>query len=338
MSSPRFECDLQALEQNLKMLRRLSQESGIYTLHALKAFALPQTFALIRKYLSGASASSLHEARLAKKIGGEVHTYTPAFKSETFEEIANLSDKVIFNSLSQWERFSSTCNASMGLRLNLQLDVDIPEHCNPNRRYSRLGITHLERIPKEVEGLHVHALCSQNVEGFLNILHTLETRYDLSALQWLNLGGGHALTNNTYRHDRFIEQTQNFLKRHNHLKLYIEPGEAVVKNCGTLVATVLDIVRNEIDIAILDISVEVHLIDVMLTKQSPKVKGASQEGAYMYQLGGISCAAGDIISTYRFDVPLHVGDEIVFEDMMAYTLVKQTRFNGVEGAAVAVKN
>ncbi len=341
--TPRFVCEMAKLQENLKVLENIQKRADVDILLALKGFALKETFSLMRRYLSGTSASSLNEARVAKDFNKEIHTYLPAYAEDEILEIAAISDTLIFNSLSQFDRFYSQVKerASCGLRINLELDFNLPEHCNANAKGSRLGVvaSSLHVIPKEVEGLHVHALCSQNADAFFTLISELEDRYSqhFKQLKWINFGGGHALTCKEYDVEYLIKILKDFKQKYPHLRLYLEPSEAVVHEAGYLEAKVLDIVHNEIDIAILDASIEVHLTDIMLTKQPPKVRGSVKDGRYTYQLAGCSCAAGDIFGTYSFEKPLKVSDKIIFENKLAYTIVKTTTFNGINPANLVLK-
>ncbi|MEA3523337.1 MAG: carboxynorspermidine decarboxylase [Campylobacterota bacterium] len=344
IKTPLFICEMTKLEENLKLLKDIQAQSGVKILLALKGFSLHVSFPLIAKYLYGASASSYNEVRLAKeKFAKEVHTYCPAYKDDELEEIATMSDSIIFNSLAQYERFYPQIKekASCGLRINLEMPFDLPKHCNANRKQSRFGVLGdtLKELPQAIEGLHVHALCSQKSDAFEAMLHVLEKQFSkhLHQLKWVNFGGGHALTCKEYDTKHLVQILENFQRKYPNLTLYIEPSEAIVHETGILVASVLDIVHNEIDIAILDISVEVHMIDVMLTKKSPQVREHSKEGEYHYQLAGCSCAAGDIFGNYSFEKPLQVGDRVVFENQMAYSMVKSTFFNGINPADIAIK-
>lgn len=342
LPSPLFVCEMQKLENNLQLLESIQSQSGVKILLALKGFSLHVSFALIGKYLCGASASSYNEAHLAKeKFKKEVHTYAPAYKDDEIEAIAQMSDTIIFNSLTQYERFYTKVKAhsSCGLRVNLELPFELPNYCNPNRKQSRLGLlaSSLEVIPQGIEGLHVHALCSAKSDRFEVMIQELEKQFSsvLAQLKWINFGGGHALTCKEYDREHLIEILKTFGQKYPNLTLYMEPSEAIVHEAGVLVATVLDIVHNEIDIAILDISIEVHMLDVMMTQNQPRLRESSAHAKLSYQLAGISCAAGDIIGTYTFDEPLHVGDQITFENQMAYSMVKSTFFNGINPASIA---
>ncbi|MEA2110500.1 MAG: carboxynorspermidine decarboxylase [Campylobacterota bacterium] len=344
VETPVFVCEMKQLEANLKLLDDIQDKSGVKILLALKGFALHESFSLISRYLQGASASSLNEARLAyEKFSKEVHTYSPAFKERELLEIAKISTTCIFNSLSQYHQFYPKIKemTSCGLRINLEMSFDIPSHCNANRKQSRFGVLAeaLEVVPQGLEGLHVHALCSQDSYALEEVIVKFEQQFssELHKLKWLNLGGGHRFTCKHYNREHFISIMKNFQEKYPNLTLYVEPSEAIVHESGVLVATVLDLVHNEVDIAILDVSVEVHMTDVMLTKVSPVVHNAQSSGAYCYQLAGNSCAAGDVFGDYYFKEPLIVGDKIVFLDQMAYSMVKSTGFNGINPANIALK-
>jgi carboxynorspermidine decarboxylase len=345
LQTPVFVCDMAKLEANVKALDAIQRECGVKILLALKGFSLYQCFSLMAKYLCGTSVSSYNEARLSyETFGKEIHSYLPAFKAQEIDAIAHMSDTLIFNSLSQYERFYPQIKTltSCGLRVNLELPFDLPTYCNPNRKQSRLGVlgASLATLPEGIEGLHVHALCSGKADAFEVIINALEKQFSsqLKQLKWINFGGGHALTCEAYDRMHLIEMLKEFQQKYPHLTLYMEPSEAIVHEAGVLVASVLDIVHNDIDIAILDISIEVHMLDVMMTHNPPRVRNSVKGAKHLYQLAGVSCAAGDIIGTYGFEKPLHVNDQIVFENQMAYSMVKSTFFNGINPANIALIN
>ncbi len=345
VSTPVFICEMEKLERNLKVLDQIQKESGAKILLSLKGFALYESFGLIRTYLSGASASSLNETKLAaEKFKKELHTYLPAYKEEEVERIAMLSDTVIFNSLEQWHCYYPLIkeSASCGVRLNLELPFNTPPPCNPNRLHSRLGVRVPElllAIPKGLEGLHIHALCAQNSDALEQMIEGLEKHFSplLKKLKWLNLGGGHSMTHDNYDTKHLIKIVQALYKRYPQLSIYLEPSEAVVHESGVLVTTVLDVIHNGIDIAILDISVEVHMTDLLITKVTPNLRESSPTGSYVYELAGVSCAAGDVFGTYAFEAPLSIGQTLVFENQMQYSMVKTTSFNGINAASIAIK-
>jgi carboxynorspermidine decarboxylase len=353
--SPCFLIDEAKLAENLAILGEVQQEANVCILFALKAYALWKSFPLIRRTLVGACAGSLFEVRLAReKLGGEVHTYSPAFRDEEFPHILRDSDYVIFNSLSQLQHFLpavTNSRVSVGIRVNPE--VRTPgvkyEAYNPCTCHSRLGVTREQLEGNALDGVtgfHVHALCEQGADAFEALLEAFEASFGqyLPKLTWVNFGGGHLITDESYDRARFVRCLQGFQDRNpNILRIYIEPGEAVVLNAGYLVARVLDIIRNELDIAILDISVEAHIPDVLLTRHEPvpyvpKILGAGPSGKFefTYILGGSSCAAGDVIGEYSFSRRLQVGDRLIFTDMAQYSMVKTSMFCGVGHPAIAI--
>jgi carboxynorspermidine decarboxylase len=347
LPSPCFVCEEELLENNLKLLKKVQDEANVNILLALKGFALYSTFDLCKKYLKGCCASGLNEAILAhEEFNGEVHTYSPAFKPDEFEQITQISNHIVFNSFSQLELYKDKIKEqnSIGLRVNPEVstvDVDI---YNPCGVFSRLGITKKEfqkELPAIVEGLHFHALCEQNVDALQKVLEKFEQNFSMyfDQLKWINFGGGHHITRVDYDVDGLIQLLQEFKARYPHLKVYLEPGEAVGWQTGYLSATVLDIVHNDIDIAILDTSAEAHMPDTLAMPYRPDIRDASvaNEKKYTYRLGGNTCLAGDIIGDYSFDTPLKVGDTIILEDMIHYTMVKTTTFNGINLPSIAIK-
>lgn len=347
LPSPSFVCEQDLLENNLKLLKRIQDEADVNILLALKGFALYSTFDLCKKYLKGCCASGLHEAMLAKeKFGGEVHTYSPAFKNEEIEEIIELSNHLVFNSFNQLNQFKSKAigKTSIGLRINPEyssVEVDLYNPCAIN---SRLGITkeNFEDDNLEgIEGLHFHALCEQNVDALEGALSAFEKNFSqyFSQLKWVNFGGGHHITRSDYDVEGLIEILKNFKKRYPHLKIYLEPGEAIGWQTGYLVATVLDVLKNGMNLAILDTSAESHMPDTLAMPYRAEIRNAgnANEKKFTYRLGGNTCLAGDIIGDYSFDKPLKVGDKIILEDMIHYTMVKTTTFNGIKLPSIVIK-
>ena len=353
LPSPCYVCEEELLEKNLVLLKRVQDEAGVKILLALKGFALWSTFDLCRKYLKGCCASGLNEAILAyEEFGGEVHTYSPAFKPNEFEPIAHISNHIVFNSFNELERYkdSTTKKNSLGLRVNPEYSSVEVDLYNPCGAYSRLGITKAEfeksltLNPKPltlINGLHFHALCEQNVDALEGALANFEKNFGkyLQKMKWVNFGGGHHITREDYDVEGLIELLKSFKLRHPHLSIYLEPGEAVGWQTGYLEATVLDIVRNEIDIAILDTSAECHMPDTLAMPYRAEIRGAAKpnEKEHTYRLGGNTCLAGDIIGDYSFDNPLKAGDKIILEDMIHYTMVKTTTFNGINLPSIAIK-
>ncbi len=339
VQTPCYVYEEKRLEKNLKLLKYVSEKSGVKILLALKGFALQDSFDMVKKYLNGASASGLWEAKMSSKIGKEVHTFSPAFKEEDMGEILELSSHVVFNSFSQWQRFKDIAckKVSCGIRVNPQTSFSPVELYNPCGKFSRLGVTKTEfksELLDGIEGLHVHALCEQNADALREVINSFEEKFGkfLPRLKWVNFGGGHHITRADYDVDLLIELLQRFKMRYPHVEVFVEPSEAVGWQIGTLVASVVDIVKNEMDIAILDISAEAHMPDTLAMPYRAEIRGASKanEKSYTYRLGGNTCLAGDIMGDYSFDKPLHVGDKLIFEDQIHYTIVKNTTFNGVK--------
>jgi len=348
LPSPCYVCEEKLLENNLKLLKKVQEETGIKILLALKGFAMFSTFELCKQYLKGCCASGLNEAILAKEeFGCEVHTYSPAFKPNEFEHIAKISNHIVFNSFNQFELYKDTINShnSIGIRVNPEVSTVDVDLYNPCEAYSRLGVPIANFptiLPSSIKGLHFHALCEQNIDPLELVLEKFENNFSkyFPQLQWLNFGGGHHITRDDYDVERLITVLKNFKSKYPHLAIYMEPGEAIGWQTGYLEATVLDIVNNGMDIAILDASAECHMPDTLAMPYKAQIRGASSEPytkAYTYRLGGNTCLAGDIIGDYSFDHALKVGDKIILEDMIHYTMVKTTTFNGINLPSIAIK-
>jgi len=353
LPSPAYVCELELLEKNLKLLKYVQDEAGIKILLALKGFALRSSFELCRKYLVGCCASGLNEAKLAyEEFKGEVHTYSPAFKPSEFDELSQISNHIVFNSFNELDRYKDKIKKhnSLGLRINPEyssVDVDL---YNPCGLYSRLGIRKKEfetnktdMLLSLVEGFHFHALCEQNFDAFEGAFNKFEENFSeyFKNLKWLNFGGGHHITRDDYDVQGLINFLKQIKRKYPHLTLYMEPGEAVGWQTGYLQATVLDIVHNDIDIVILDTSAECHMPDTLAMPYKAKIRGASsdeQEKPFKYRVGGNTCLAGDIMGDYSFDTPLEIGQKIIFEDMIHYTMVKTTTFNGINLPSIVLQH
>ena len=347
--TPCYVCEEELLERNLKILDRVQKESGAKVLLALKGFAMWSTFDLVGKYLYGVSASGLHEAMLGREtMNREVHTYSPAFREDEIEHIAKISDHLIFNSPQQIRRFlakakNANPKISCGIRINPEVSSAPVDLYDPCGTYSRLGTTlsnfDIQILP-DLEGMHFHALCEQNVDALENVLMAFEKNFGpyIEKMRWINFGGGHHITRSDYNVNRLIEVITEFKERHKEISVYLEPGEAVGWQTGPLVASVLDIVNNGIEIAILDVSAEAHMPDTLAMPYRAEVRGAAKAGEkpYTYRLAGNTCLAGDIMGDYSFDKPLRIGDKVVFEDQIHYTMVKSTTFNGVKHPSIAI--
>ncbi len=348
LPSPCWLLEEHLLEQNLMILKDIKDRGGVMILLALKGYALWHSFPLVREYLDGCCASGLYEAKLShEEFGRQTHTYSPAFKAEEIEEIARISHHLVFNSPDQLQRFGPRARAvnptlSLGLRVNPQYSEAPVELYNPCGLHSRLG-TLAEAVDEAtveaIEGFHFHALCEQDASALEGVLQAFEEKFGrwLPRLKWVNFGGGHHITREDYNRERLILILNNFKSRHPHLEVYLEPGEAVGWETGPLIATVLDIVNNGMEIAILDTSAEAHMPDTIIMPYKAKVRGAGEPGEkpHTYRLAGNTCLAGDIMGDYSFDEPLKIGDKILFEDQMHYTMVKATTFNGIPLPAIA---
>ncbi len=339
------------LKQNLQILQLIQKQSGAKILLALKGFAFQASFELVSKYLQGCCSSGLHEAKLAKedfcKFGNEkeVHTYSPAFKEDDIDEILFISDHVVFNSFSQWKKYKKKAinQASCGLRVNPQIASSVIDIYNPCSQYSRLGIIETEFKENSLEGiqgLHFHTLCEQNVDALEDTLKVFEQKFGfyIKEMKWINFGGGHHITRDDYDVQKLIKIIKDFSKKYN-VQVYLEPGAAIGWQSGVLVSTVLDVVYNEMDIAILDTSAEAHMPDSLIIPYRVEVTGADKayKKPYTYRLAGNTCLAGDIMGDYSFDKPLKVGDKVIFEDQMHYTIVKNTTFNGIKLPDLAIQ-
>ncbi|HIC10804.1 MAG TPA: carboxynorspermidine decarboxylase [Campylobacterales bacterium] len=348
--TPSYVMEEKLLKRNLQLLKFISDSSNLKILMALKGFALWKSFPLVRQYLIGTSASGLHEAKLGyEEFGGEIHTYSPAFNPDEVEEIAKISNVIVFNSFTQLDRYfnlvkSINPNISIGIRLNPQYSSTKVELYNPCAPYSRLGIVksefdkHIDQYIEKIDGFHIHGLCEQGVEDLEPLYQAFETQFGdyFKYLKWINLGGGHLITRKDYDIGRLIQFVKNFYSKYPEIDLYIEPSEAIGWETGYLVAEVLDIVHNGMDIAILNTSAETHMPDVLAMPYRPNVVGEVENGKYLYRFGGNSCLAGDIIGDYKFDNPLKVGDRVVFKDMIHYTMVKNTTFNGLPLPSIVI--
>ncbi len=349
LPSPCWLLDESLLIKNLKLLKYVKEQSTAKVLLALKGYALWKSFNTVKNYLDGCCASGLHEAKLAAEIfGKEVHTYAPAFKEDEIEEIAKISHHLVFNSPAQFKRFYKKAkdinpNISLGLRVNPEYSASPKEIYNPCGLNSRLGTTLVnfdESILEGLDGLHFHALCEQDSDALESVLKNFEEKFGkyISNMKWINFGGGHHITRKGYDVDKLIMLIRNFKEKYR-VEVYLEPGEAVGWETGTLIATVLDIVHNGINIAILDTSAEAHMPDTIIMPYRAEVRdaGVAGEKKYTYRLAGNTCLAGDIMGDYSFDTALNIGDKIIFEDQMHYTMVKATTFNGIKLPSIAIQ-
>ncbi|HET9992428.1 MAG TPA: carboxynorspermidine decarboxylase, partial [Kofleriaceae bacterium] len=348
LETPCFVTDLGALESNLRVLRSVMDRAGCTILLALKGFAQWSTFPLVRKYLAGATSSSVAEARLAREeLGGEVHAYAPAYSDSEMAELVTLADHIVLNSPAQWRRHRAAierAGRSAGLRVNHEhQEVEVALY-DPAGACSRLGTTraNLDLWPAEdldgLDGLHFHTLCQTNSDALERAVAAFEAKFGdfIPQMKWVNFGGGHHITRPDYDVERLVRVLRAFRERWN-VPVYLEPGEAVALGAGVLVTQVMDTFHNGMDIAILDTSATAHMPDVLEMPYRPIIVGAGDAGEkpHTYKLGGMTCLAGDVIGDYSFDRPLQIGDKLVFLDMAHYTMVKTTTFNGVRLPSIA---
>lgn len=336
--TPSYVVDLARLEDNLKILKRVSDETGAKILLAQKAFSMFSTYPLIKKYLAGTTASGLYEAKLGyEEMGGQVHVFSPAFKESEIDEIASICDHIVFNSFNQLEKFKDRCKGKqIGLRINPECSTQ-KEHAiyDPCAYGSRLGITlknFREDLLDGVSGLHFHTLCEQNSDDLEITLRALEEKFGkyLYSMKWLNMGGGHHITRKDYDVEKLIKLIK-YIKEKYDLEIYLEPGEAIALNAGYLVTEVLDIVDNGLKTLILDASAACHMPDVLEMPYRPPLKDSykANEKYFTYRLSSATCLSGDIIGDYSFEKEINIGDRLYFEDMAIYSMVKNNTFNGI---------
>ena len=343
LTTPYYLIDERKLLRNLRIIERLRRDSGVKCVLALKCFAAWSVFGLMRKYMDGTTSSSLPEARLGhEKFGGETHAYSVAWKRDEVRAVRRFADKILFNSLSQFERFEKDVRGSnVGLRVNPGFSCSHFDLADPARQYSRLGVTDrkaLLALPPRIRGVMFHYNCeNDDFAEFSATLDRLAETYSplLERLEWVSLGGGHYFTRPGYPVKAFGAKLKAFADRFG-VQVYLEPGEAAITQSAELVTTVLDVVHNEMDIAIVDASTEAHMLDLLIYRIAAKVESAGK-GRHACMIAGRSCLAGDVFGTYRFAKKLQVGDTVRFADAAGYTMVKKNWFNGLPMPAIAVK-
>lgn len=348
--SPAYVVDEVRLRKNLSLIKSVKERSGADIILAFKAFALWKLFPIVREYIPYSTASSLSEARLAyEEMGNYAHTYSPAYTDEEFAEIASLSSHITFNSIQQYERRKAEIEGfsrhiSCGIRVNpeiSQVETDLYNPCAPG---SRLGVTVDQfggKLPTGIEGFHCHALCESSSYEFEKLMQAFEEKFAtfLPQLKWVNFGGGHLMTRKDYDVEHLIKIIKGFRSRYPWLKVILEPGSAFAWQTGELVSTVVDIVENHgIKTAILNVSFACHMPDCLEMPYKPAILGATDEveGKPTYRMGGNSCLSGDFVGSWSFDHELQVGEKIVFMDMIHYTTVKTTLFNGVSHPSIVL--
>ena len=346
--TPYYVVDEAKLRKNLEILHALEEETGAHVLLAQKAFSMFALYPMIGKYLSGTTASGLYEARLGwEEMGKENHVFAPAYKTEDMQELVKICDHIIFNSFSQYEKHKLICqesNVSVGIRVNPECSTqeghEIYDPCGAGSRLGVVKSEFKEECLDGIEGLHFHTLCEQNADDLVRTFAAFEGKFGcyLKQMKWLNLGGGHHITRPDYQIDS-LKKLIGSIKEKYEVEVYLEPGEAVALNAGYLVTEVMDIVKNEIQILILDASAACHMPDVLEMPYRPSLQNGYQPGEkpYTYRLSSMTCLAGDVIGDYSFEKPVQVGDRLVFEDMAIYSMVKNNTFNGMPLPAIALK-
>lgn len=350
--SPAFVLDEKLLRKNLELINRVQNEAGIEIILAFKGFAMWSVFPLVREYLSGATASSLFEARLCfEEMKTRAHVYSPVYFENEFDELMSYSSHIVFNSVKQFQKFypqikKADHHISCGIRVNPEFSDVGTDLYNPSAAGSRLGVGSAEfpeNLPEGVEGIHFHVLCESDSFSLEKVLANLESKFGkyLHQVKWVNMGGGHLMTRQGYDHQHLVQLLKRFREKYN-VKVILEPGSAIAWETGILISTVKDIVEHKgIKTAILDVSFTAHMPDTLEMPYRPKIIGATEPGKNsknLYRLGGVSCLAGDYMEVYDFNHELQLGEKIIFLDMIHYTMVKTTMFNGVNHPAICIWN
>ena len=343
LRTPYYLIDEVGLKKNLEIIRFIREESGAKSVLALKCFSTWCVFDLMRQYMDGTTSSSLYEARLGReKFGKEVHAYSVAYSAEELEAVAEFADKVIFNSVSQLNMFHErVSNLKAGLRVNPGISYSHFDLADPARRYSRLGVCsehELHAVTDLISGLMFHFNCeNDDAENIAAAIEQIGIKYAslLEKMEWVSFGGGIYFTKDGYPLERFCRILKNFSERYG-VQAYLEPGEAAVTCCTELVTTVLDVVHNEVDIAIIDASVEAHMPDHLIYRTNPRISSPGP-GTSRVMIAGRTCLAGDIFGSYELETSLKIGDEVRIDDAAGYTMVKKNWFNGIAMPSIAVR-
>ena len=349
--SPCYVMEEDLLRKNLSTIKSVGERAGVEIILAFKSFAMWKSFPIFREYINCSTASSLYEARLGfEEMGSRTHTYSPTYTEEEFPQIMDCSSHISFNSFSQFERFfpyveKEGKDISCGIRINPEYSDVETELYNPCAPGTRFGITSdllPETLPKGIDGFHCHTLCESSSYDLERTLSHIEKRFSkwFSQIKWLNLGGGHLMTRKDYDTEHLIQLLKEFKARYPHLHVILEPGSAFTWQTGVLVSSVVDIVENKgIKTAILNVSFTCHMPDCLEMPYQPDVRGAISEavpGKHIYRLGGNSCLSGDYMGNWSFDHELQIGERIIFEDMIHYTMVKTNMFNGIQHPSVGL--
>ncbi len=347
---PAFVLDESALRRNLELINRIQKEAGVSFILAFKGFSMWSAFPIVREYVKGATASSLHEALLCyEEMGVKAHTYAPAYIPAEFHRIMELSSHISFNSISQYERFREQVrnypqHISCGIRVNPEwsdVETDLYNPASPTSRLGELYENFNGILPEGIEGLHFHVLCESTSFALETVLENLEKRFGnfLKQIKWLNMGGGHLVTKSSYNVEHLIQVLKKFKQKYPQLDIILEPGSAFAWETGDLVTSVLDIVDHRgVKTVIIDASFTAHMPDTLEMPYKPKIEGARDphEGETGVRIGGSSCLAGDYKGDYVFEKELKPGELIVFKDMIHYTMVKTTTFNGVKHPDICI--
>ncbi|MBP2663564.1 MAG: carboxynorspermidine decarboxylase [Firmicutes bacterium] len=343
ISTPYYLIDEKKLLRNLKIIEQVRQLSGAKSVLALKCFSTWSVFDLMCQYMDGTTSSSLFEARLGfEKFGKETHAYCVGYSAEDIQAVTKFADKIIFNSVSQLDRFyDSVKSVKLGLRVNPGISYSHFDLADPARKYSRLGVVDKAELAKQLprlSGLLFHYNCeNDDLDTFCQQLDTIGECYGdmLKQLQWVSLGGGLYFTKEGYPVEKFSKKLAEFARQFD-VQIYLEPGESAITGCAELITSVVDVVHNDIDIAIVDASVEGHMLDLLIYRLSAKID-SGVAGNHHYMVAGRSCLAGDVFGTFQFDSKLEIGSEIRFADAAGYTMVKKNWFNGLQMPAIAVR-
>lgn len=345
--TPYFGLHVAKLENNLRTLKKLEERCNIKILHTIKCFNEPAAIDIISKNLSGFSISNPNEYDKIKDFDtGHVHTYSPVYHATQIASLASVSDSMSFNSIGQWTKYArmASVSSSVGIRINPDIQINQPSYCDASDNNSRFGVPEdefFDYFSKDhalPDGLHFHIFCCQNFDSLDKLLGHLQNKYDeiLKKIKWINLGGGIRLTTKSFDKESFVLKINLFKAKYPHLCIYLEPGSAVVANSGDLFCTVVEIVdRGDYSVAIVDTSIEAHLLDIAITKVKPIVQGSTNDG-YSYKISGISCIAGDLIGEYCFSHKLKVSDVVIIKNVLGYNISKQTRFNGINYAKLVL--
>lgn len=354
LARPTYILNETKLRRNLEIISRVSRLADVEIILAFKAYALWRTFPIFREYIGATTASSLNEARLGfEEFGAPTHTFSPAYEDSEIEEIAHCSSHIVFNSMTQYERFHKSVrqanrDISIGLRLNPEYSEVATLLYNPCAPGTRFGIASdklPKKLPDDVEGFHIHCHCESGSDVFARTLKHFEARFSpwLEQVEWMNFGGGHLMTRKDYDIQNLIDILTGFRQRYPHLKIIMEPGSAFAWQTGELVSQIVDIVEHDgIKTAILNVSFTCHMPDCLEMPYQPEVRRAkivddtNARSPRVYRLGGNSCLSGDWMGYWQFDHDLQVGENIIFEDMLHYTTVKTNMFNGIPHPDIAL--